>query len=166
MSTRELYLQATAALLVAREIGVQLIINDRVDIALAVGADGVHLGQDDLPVEDARRLLGPAAIIGLSTHNLYQAKQALHCPVDYVAIGPIFTTRTKQDTQPELGLDGLEQVAQVIDRVPLVAIGGISPNNAPNVLTAGATSVAVISALLSSPNSISARTAELLRQLS
>jgi len=147
MPVLEFYHQAKAA--VAEHPGVQLIINDRVDIALAAGAAGVHLGQDDMPPEAARELLGPRAIIGFSTHNIDQAISAVQLPIDYLAIGPIFSTTTKTDTAPVLGLDGLRAVRQSIGQFPLVAIGGITHANARDVIDAGADSVAVISALLS-----------------
>ena len=157
-----LYDCAVQALAVAREHGVKLIINDRVDIAMAVGADGVHLGQDDLLPAVARSLLGTKAIIGYSTHNLSQALEALNFPIDYIAIGPVFSTATKSDTAPTVGLEGVAKVRTVIRNVPLVAIGGINEMNAASVFDAGADSVAVITALLSDPPAISAKTADLI----
>jgi len=154
----DFYEQAKAAMEVAKQRGVQLIVNDRVDVALAIGAHGVHLGQDDMPPEAARRLLGPDAIIGYSTHNLEQALAALQQPVDYIAIGPIFETSTKSDTFPVLGLEGLRAVRAVMRDLPLVAIGGITQANARDVIDAGADSVAVISALLCDPSDIPAAT--------
>ena len=151
MPALQFYEQAKAAMAVAVTSGVQLIINDRVDIALAVAAHGVHLGQDDMPPEAARRLLGDEAIIGYSTHTVEQAKKALMLPLDYIAIGPIFTTSSKTDTSPTLGLDGLRAVREAVGNAQLVAIGGISHANAREVIEAGADSVAVISALLSDP---------------
>jgi thiamine-phosphate pyrophosphorylase len=148
MAAVEFYEQAKAA----KQSGVQLIINDRVDIALAVGASGVHLGQDDMPPEAARKLLGPQSIIGYSTHNVDQAISAAKLPIDYLAIGPIFSTMTKSDTAPVLGLEGLRAVRRAIGEFPLVAIGGITSANAREVIDAGADSVAVISALLSAAN--------------
>jgi thiamine-phosphate pyrophosphorylase len=141
----EFYKEAQAALHVARELGVRIIINDRVDIALALKADGVHLGQSDLPPEAARRILGPQAIIGISTHNLEQAKLALQLPVDYVAFGPIFATATKQAAETPTGLTALRQIRQVLGQIPLVAIGGITSENRQDVIDAGADAVAVIS---------------------
>jgi len=158
---REFYDQAKIAL----RPGVQLIINDRVDVALAVGAHGVHLGQDDMPPEAARKLLGPDAIIGYSTHNIEQAIAATKLPIDYLAIGPIFTTSTKSDTAPVLGLEGLRRVRQTIGDLPLVAIGGITQANAPDVIQAGADSVAVISALLARPDRITEATQTLFQSL-
>lgn len=139
------YTEAEAALRVARDRGVRIIVNDRVDIALALRADGVHLGQEDLAPEAARRILGDAAIIGFSTHNLEQARLAAQMPVDYVAIGPIFATATKRSANPPVGLTGLARFRQVLGKIPLVAIGGITSENSGLVLGAGADAVAVIS---------------------
>ena len=165
MSPKEFYDQAKAAVTVAEQCGVRLIINDRVDIALAVGANGVHLGQDDMPPEAARKLLGEQVIVGYSTHNVEQAIEASKLPIDYLAIGPIFTTSTKSDTAPVLGLEGLRAVRQTIGDFPLVAIGGITAANAPDVIEAGADSVAVISALLAHPDRITQATQTLLHSL-
>jgi len=165
MPPREFYEQAKKAVAVALSRGVQLLINDRIDVALAVGAAGVHLGQDDMPPEAARKLLGPNAVIGYSTHNIQQAIAATKLPIDYVAIGPIFATTTKSDTAPVLGLDGLRTVRQAIGTFPLVAIGGITHGNASKVIEAGADSVAVISALLSNSHGIREATRSLLQDL-
>lgn len=143
----QFYEAAKAALAVAAERGVQMIINDRVDIALAVGAAGVHLGQDDLPPDVARRLLGDDAVIGYSTHSVAQALEAARLPIDYLATGPIFGTSTKENPDPVVGLDGLRKVREAIGALPLVAIGGITPANAREVFRAGADSLAMISAL-------------------
>ena len=154
----DFYHHAKAALAVAAERRVRVIINDRVDVALALGAAGVHLGQDDLPPEAARRLLGNEAVIGYSTHSVAQAIAAAALPIDYLAIGPIFETGTKVDPDPVVGLDGLRAVRNAIGDVPLVAIGGITETNAASVIHAGADSVAVISTLLSGgPAAISDR---------
>lgn len=147
----QFYEQAKAALAVAAERGVQLIINDRVDIALAVGAAGVHLGQEDLPPDVARRLLGDDAVIGYSTHSVTQALEAGNFPIDYLAIGPIFTTHTKENPDPLVGLDGLRAVRAAISHLPLAAIGGITPANSHEVFRAGADSVAMISAFWNEP---------------
>jgi len=165
LSPLEFYEQAKAAMKLAARSRVQLIVNDRVDLALAVGAHGVHLGQDDVPPEAARRLLGPEAIIGYSTHNVAQALAAATEPIDYLAIGPIFKTGTKSDTSPVLGLDGLRAVRTALGNVPLVAIGGITQANARDVIEAGADSVAVISALLSDPQTIPISTQKLFSSL-
>jgi thiamine-phosphate pyrophosphorylase len=165
LGPREFYEQAKAAIAVAAQRGVHLIINDRVDVALAVGAHGVHLGQDDMPPDAARELVGPDAIIGYSTHNINQAIAATKLSIDYLAIGPIFNTTTKADTAPVLGLDGLRAVRQAIGAFPLVAIGGITRGNAREVIGAGADSVAVISALLSNSTGITEATRSLLQDL-
>ena len=153
-SALEFYEQAKTALEIANKRGVQLIINDRVDIALALGA-GVHLGQGDLPPEAARRLLGDEAIIGYSTHSLSQIEQAAKLPVDYLAIGPIFPTVTKENPDPVIGLDGVKLAREVLGGGSLVGIGGISYANALSVIEAGADSVALIQALLADPQRIS-----------
>jgi thiamine-phosphate pyrophosphorylase len=160
-SPREFYREAEEALRLAHSRGARMIINDRVDIALALKADGVHLGQDDLLPEAARRLLGERAIIGFSTHNLEQAEAAISMPVDYIAIGPIFSTATKASPDPVVSLDGLRRVRAVVGRIPLVAIGGITAENAAEVMSAGADAVAVVSAILADPSRIQDRTAEL-----
>ena len=165
MPALQFYEQARAAVTVAETSGVQLIINDRVDVALALGARGVHLGQDDMPPEAARRLLGDEAVIGYSTHSVEQAKKALTLPIDYIAIGPIFTTSTKTNPSPTLGLDGLRAVREAVGDIQLVAIGGISHSNAREVIEAGADSVAVISALVSDPVEISHATQTLINSL-
>ena len=138
------FAQAAAALRVARQCGARIIINDRVDIALALKADGVHLGQEDLAPEAARRILGNDAIIGFSTHNLDQARLAAHIPIDYIAVGPIFATTTKQSATRAVGLEGLARIRETISTLPLVAIGGITSENKDLVLQAGADVVAVI----------------------
>ena len=165
LSALQFYEQAKAAVATARETGAQLIVNDRVDVALAAGAKGVHLGQDDLPPEAARRLIGNEAVIGYSTHNVEQAQKALTLPIDYIAIGPIFETATKSDTSPTLGLDGLKAVRKIVGSVPIVAIGGVSHANARAVIEAGADAVAIISALLSDPDRIIEATRTLLQSL-
>ncbi len=157
------YEQAKAAL--AAQPNLRLLINDRIDVALALGAHGVHLGQDDLPPDVARTLLGEAAIIGYSTHNVAQAIEATKLPIDYLAIGPIFQTTTKSDTFPVIGLEALRAVRQAIGEFPLVAIGGITASNAADVIAAGADSVAVISALLTEPEQITTATQSLLAAL-
>ena len=162
MTGSQFYEAATDALTVAREHGVKLIINDRVDIALAAGADGVHLGQDDLPPSEARKLLGENKIIGYSTHSLAQALEALSFPIDYLAIGPVFSTSTKADTAPTIGPEGVAEVRRATKDIPLVAIGGINELNAASLFDAGANSVAVISALLSEPAAITAKTTALI----
>ncbi|HET7291167.1 MAG TPA: thiamine phosphate synthase [Vicinamibacteria bacterium] len=135
----------------ARESGVPMIVNDRADVARIAGAAGVHVGQEDLAASDARAIVGPNAIVGVSTHDLAQAAAAAAEPVDYVAFGPVFATRTKQNPDPVVGLDGLRTARGAVDR-PLVAIGGITRANAAEVAAAGADGVAVISYLLDAPD--------------
>jgi len=154
VSPFEFYEQAKAALEVANKRGVQLIINDRADIALALGAAGVHLGQDDLPSDAARLLLGEDAIIGYSTHSLSQIQEAAKLPIDYLAIGPVFATTTKENPDPIVGLDGVRLAREAIGDGLLVGLGGISQANAAEVIQAGADAVAVISALWSDSASI------------
>ena len=158
----QFYEQAKAALAIATERGVRLIINDRVDVALALGGLDVHLGQEDLPPEAARRLLGDDAVIGFSTHNGEQAIEAAGSPIDYLAIGPIFATSTKANPDPVVGLEGLRVVRAATGSLPLVAIGGVTPANARDVIEAGADSVAMISGLLSGPGNISSKLRDLL----
>ncbi len=126
-----------------------MIINDRVDVALASGADGVHLGQRDLPVREARRLLGRDAIIGLSVETPAQALDAESLDVDYLGVSPIFSTPTKPDAGAPWGLEGLRSLRARTRRV-LVAIGGIDASNAESVLAAGADGLAVVSAICAS----------------
>lgn len=130
---------------------VPLIINDRVDVALAVGADGVHLGQEDMPYPLARKLLGPGAIIGLSVESLEQVEAAEDMDVAYLGVSAIFATPTKTDTRHHWGLDGLRNV-RAMSHHPLVAIGGINASNAAEVMQAGADSLAVVSAICSAPD--------------
>lgn len=144
----EFYEAAREAMNYARGSEIKIIINDRVDIALAARADGVHLGQNDLPPAEARRILGERAIIGYSTHNIGQAAEAAQMPLDYIAVGPIFATQSKADPDPVVGLEGLQIVRAAIGDFPLVAIGGISFETTPAILRHGADSVALIGALL------------------
>ncbi len=161
-SSREFFEAAAAAMAIAREHNVRVVINDRVDIAMMVNADGVHLGQEDLSPPHARQLLGERAIIGYSTHTLQQAKEAAAMPVDYIAFGPVFPTSTKDRPDPVVGLEMLRQVKELIGDRPLVAIGGITSETVRSVLNAGANSAAVISDILSDPDQIAAKVAEML----
>ena len=128
---------------------VMLIMNDRADICVAMGYDGVHLGQEDLPAEGARLVVGER-IVGVSTHNIKQVKEADAGPADYIAIGPVFPTTGKKNPDALVGLEGLRK-ARAATKKPLVAIGGITRQNAKSVFEAGVDAVAVISDLLSSP---------------
>jgi len=154
-SPEDFYESAKEALEIARKRNVKIIINDRVDIALALKADGIHLGQDDLPPEQARVILGERAIIGFSTHNLAQAVEATNLPINYLAVGPVYATRTKENPEEIVGLRGVKKVREAIGDFPLVAIGGITSKNFSSVLEAGADSVAVISDLISDIANIS-----------
>jgi len=146
-SPREFYRMALDAMTIATKLGVQIIVNDRVDIAVAVDADGVHLGQDDLPPERARVLLGKSRIIGFSTHSLEQAIAADSAPIDYIAIGPIFNTASKEKPDPVVGASAISAIKPHLKK-PLVAIGGITLDTVSEVIAAGADSVAIISDLL------------------
>ncbi|HOW86890.1 MAG TPA: thiamine phosphate synthase [Candidatus Aminicenantes bacterium] len=131
--------------------GVPLLINDRVDVALACGAAGVHLGQDDLPVAAARRLLGPRGIIGLSVNTAEEARRAERDGADYVGAGPAFATSTKQTELAVLGPAGIGRIKAAV-RLPVVAIGGIGAAGAAEMAAAGADGVAVVSAILGAPD--------------
>jgi len=133
----------------ASRYGAAILVNDRADIARLCGAAGVHLGQEDLPVEDARNVLGESAIVGLSTHTVGQLRNALASPVTYVAVGPVHATGTKDTGYPPVGLSLVREAAVLAAATPVVAIGGITLKGAPEVLAAGAASVAVIGDLLS-----------------
>jgi len=150
-STRQMIERARALVAALTGSGVPLIVNDRVDVALAAGAGGVHVGQDDMAVADARRLLGRDAIIGLSIKTDEQARHAPLDLLDYVAIGGVFTTVSKDNPDPPVGVAGLRRIADIIRaRVrdfPVCAIAGIDAGNAAQVIAAGADGVAVISAL-------------------
>jgi thiamine-phosphate pyrophosphorylase len=167
LSPQQFHAEAAEALRVARLFGAKLIINDRADVALVVGADGVHLGQEDMPPRAARLVLGEEKIVGFSTHSVEQASEAALLPVDYVAIGPVFDTSSKENPDPVVGLEGVRRVRAAIGALPLVAIGGVTLERAPSVIEAGADSVAVIGALLktSDPAEITRRTRDLLARL-
>lgn len=164
LTPRQFFMQAQEASDIARQRGVRIVINDRVDIALALDLDGVHLGQDDFPPEIARRLLGDR-IIGVSTHSVEQALQASRLPVNYLAFGPIFPTSSKSNLEPVLGLDGLRRVRNAIGDFPLVAIGGITRENAREVLESGADAIALIGALLANGDAVTERTRTLLAEI-
>ncbi len=133
-----------------RAAGATFVVNDRVDLAVAVDADGVHLGQDDLPPQAARRLLAPGMLLGLSTHSVEQARAAQAAGADYVAVGAMYPTGTKRDFQ--LVGPGLVRQVRPEIRVPLIGIGGITPHNVGEVIRAGADGVAVISAVCAAPD--------------
>ena len=146
LDTRAFLAQALALKALLAPHGVPLIINDRIDIALACGAEGVHLGQSDMPVHAARQLLPPQVFIGWSVESMADVHDSATLPLDYLGVSPVFATPTKTDTKTAWGLDGLAQV-RAATALPLVAIGGIHAGNAQAVLRAGADSLAVVSAL-------------------
>ena len=150
-STREFIELAVRLKAALAGTGVPLLINDRVDVALAADADGVHIGQSDMPYEMARRLLGPSKIIGLSAENMNEVREAEALDIDYLAISPVYATPTKTDTSAPFGLEGLSEAAS-ISRHPLVAIGGMNERTAADAVRAGASGIAVVSAIMSAPD--------------
>lgn len=168
---REKELSTRAFLEAARELkqitqayGARLIINDRVDIALAVDADGVHVGQDDMPYEVVRSLVGPDKLIGLSVNNMIELRAALDDKPDYLGVAAVFATNTKLDTSNLLGLDGLREICTSTS-LPTFAIGGINATNIRQIMQAGATGAAVVSAICGQPSPYEA-TRELLQLIS
>ncbi len=133
---------------ITRAAGVTFIVNDRLDIALACDADGVHVGQDDMPVAAARRLLGPGRILGVTAADADRARAAVDAGADYIGCNAVWATPTKTDTGPPLGLDGLRSLVAGVD-IPVVAIGGIKTSNAREVLATGVAGIAVVSAICS-----------------
>ena len=165
-TSREFLDVAIRAVRLLRPKKIPLIINDRVDIALACEADGVHLGQDDIPVPFARKLLGISRIIGLSIATPDEARAAEKAGADYIGAGPVFSTLSKRDIGPVLGLKGLREIRKVT-KIPILAIGGISAANAAEVIRAGADGVAVISAVVAADNAMNAASelAEVIRKV-
>jgi thiamine-phosphate pyrophosphorylase len=161
--TRDFLEKALALKAILKPAGVPLIINDRLDIALAAGADGVHLGQSDMPYAHARRFLGSKAIIGLSVETWEDVEEAQKLDVDYLGVSPVFPTPTKTDTKEPWGLEGLQKIKK-FSRHPLVAIGGINESNSLDLIRAGADCLAVVSAICSADDPFLA-TRQLLGQL-
>jgi thiamine-phosphate diphosphorylase len=159
-SPRETYRVAGRLRALTRSAGALLVVNDRPDVAMAVGADAVHLGQEDLPVPAARRVLPPSVRIGVSTHDPGELEAAIAVRPDYLAVGPVFETRSKARALPARGLDLVRLARRAWDG-PLVAIGGITAATAPAVLAAGANAVAMIGALVRAPD-VAAATREIL----
>ena len=151
---REIYETALRLARALRTSGALFILNDHADIAAAVGADGVHLGQDDLPIAAARRVLGPEALVGISTHSLEQARAAQEAGADYIGFGPVYQTSTK-DAGSVQGIEGLSAVAAAVS-IPVIAIGGITRDTIGDVMRAGARGAAVIGAVCSAPDIASA----------
>lgn len=154
---------ARAVRRLTREAGACLIINDDPELARTVDADGVHVGQEDLDPGQVRAVVGPQRLIGLSTHNLDQARAAMQAPVDYIGVGPIYGTTTKQSLWPATGPELVRAVKKEVS-LPVVAIGGITLNRIPEVVCAGADNIAVIGDLMNAPD-IAARVRELARTI-
>ncbi|HVP18800.1 MAG TPA: thiamine phosphate synthase [Spirochaetia bacterium] len=145
--TRRMIEEARELRQLCRAAGVPFIVNDRVDVALAVDADGVHVGQDDMPAAVARRLIGKGRILGVSAVDAEEARRAEADGADYIGASPIFATPTKPDAPRPMGVEGLRKLAYAV-RVPVVAIGGVNANNAAAMIAAGASGVAVVSAIM------------------
>jgi len=148
METRDFIEEAQRIQKILKSYNIPLLINDRVDVALAIGADGVHLGQKDMPYQMARNILGDKAIIGLSVESIEQAKEANQFDVDYIAISPVFTTPTKEELTQELGIKGVKEITS-LSRHPAVGIGSIKAYNAQEIIEAGADGIAVVSGICS-----------------
>ncbi len=150
-TTREMVELGQALYEVTRQAGIPLIVNDRLDVALAVGAEGVHVGHDDMPVSLARRLIGPNLILGASPETLGEARQMERDGADYLGVGDVYGTPSKSDAGTPIGFHGLTEVIRAVS-IPVVAIGGITLENAGAVIQAGAAGVAVISAVVGAPD--------------
>ena len=150
-SMKASYTEALSLRKAAHELGVLFIVNDRCDLALAVNADGVHLGQEDLPLHLARKIMGSAKLIGISTHKPEQVMSATAGGPNYLGFGPIFLPGSKADHDPVVGIEGLKSIRR-LTTLPLFAIGGITADRADEVVRAGADGVAVISAILKAPD--------------
>ncbi|HQJ79952.1 MAG TPA: thiamine phosphate synthase [Methanothrix sp.] len=149
--TREMYLEAMELARICQAGGSLFLINDRLDVALAVEADGVHLGQTDMPCTRARKLLGREKVIGVTVHNLAEAMQAEEEGADYLGVSPIFSTSTKKDAGRPAGIRLIEEIREQVS-LPLVAIGGINHSNAPEVIRAGADCLCAISCVVAEEN--------------
>jgi thiamine-phosphate pyrophosphorylase len=147
ITTREMVQLGRALREIARAASVPLIVNDRVDVALAVDAQGVHVGQDDMPAPLARQLIGPGRILGVSAGTVEEARQAERDGADCLGVGDVYGTPSKPDAGEPIGVEGLAEIAQAVS-IPVVAIGGITHDNAANAIRAGAAGVAVISAIV------------------
>ncbi len=150
-SLRDLLPQARAIQALCRSRGALFIVNDRVDLALAAGADGAHVGQEDLPAASARRLLGPTRVLGVSTHSLAQAEAASQAGANYIGFGPMYATGTKATGYAPRGLGALREIHRAVS-LPILAIGGVDLENVSHVIEAGATAPAVISAVVAAPD--------------
>jgi thiamine-phosphate pyrophosphorylase len=163
--TRDFFQLAMAMKKELDKTGVPLIINDRVDVAMAIDADGVHVGQTDLPCAVAREMIGPEKILGVSINTFEQVDEAHKLNIDYLSLSPVFPTPTKPDTTPAFGIEGLKKARQMTSR-PLMTIGGINKTNLKDIVDAGMDGVAVVSAICSAPSpGMAARElAEIIRQ--
>lgn len=148
---REMYEECLVLRTMTQQNGALFIINDHLDLALAVNADGVHIGQDDLPLSIARKIVGPNLLIGVSTHSPAQAKDAVRNGADYIGVGPLFATKTKIDVCNPVGLEYLAYVVKNL-AIPFVAIGGIKEHNLGEVITAGAKTVALVTEIVGDPD--------------
>lgn len=157
LNTKEFITQAKELVQLLRPLGIPLIINDRVDVALASESDGVHLGQSDMPIQDARKIVGKKMIIGISAESPEDAIEAEKQGADYIGVSPVFSTDTKKDTAPPLGLSGLSTIRTLVD-IPLVGIGGINADNCDKVILHGADGVAVVSYIMRAQNPQNAAT--------
>ncbi|MDD5450025.1 MAG: thiamine phosphate synthase [Candidatus Omnitrophica bacterium] len=146
-SSRQMYKEALTIKALCRKAGAIFIVNDRIDIALAVKADGVHLGTDDMPYGQARRLLGKAAVIGLTIHNIKEGKETQRLGADYIGVSPIFATGTKRDAGRPIGVSGLREISKAV-KMPIAAIGGITLDNGREAVMAGADMLCAISAVV------------------
>ncbi len=149
-SARELFESSKKLASLLSLQGVSFVVNDRPDVAALTGANGVHVGQQDLGVEETRRVVGTEKLVGVSTHNLEEFQNAAASSADYIAVGPIFATGTKSNTDPAVGTEFIRKVRLLTDK-PIVAIGGVTLQRAPEIIGAGADSVAVISDILGAP---------------
>jgi thiamine-phosphate pyrophosphorylase len=147
-TSREMVELASRLLVETRAAGALLFVNDRVDVALAVGADGAHLGNDDLPIPAARRIAPPGFLLGRSVETLAEAEQAIHDGADYLGVGPVYATLSKADAGPVIGAEGVRAMCDAAGPAPVVGIGGIDATNAGEVAGAGAAGVAVIRAVM------------------
>jgi thiamine-phosphate pyrophosphorylase len=146
-TTRRMIEEARELRKLCASAGVPFIVNDRVDVALAVDADGVHVGQDDMPAALVRRLIGDKKILGVSAGDPEEARRAVADGADYIGASPVFATPTKPDAPPPMGTEGLRRLARAVS-IPVVAIGGMNAENAPSIMAAGASGIAVVSAIV------------------
>lgn len=165
ISTREFFAEALELKKLCKNYNVPLLINDRIDIALAVDADGIHIGQSDMPLKVSRKILGPNKIIGLSAGNVNQAVEAVSDGADYLGVGAVFPTSTKKDAS-NVGIEMLKQVRKSVD-IPIVGIGGINPDNISQLYGSGIEGVAVVSCIMGSddPYAVSKQLSQMVKEL-